>query len=103
AGTNTFFPMNQGLLLAILKDPDQRPPILAVAGQLMGAVNSRVPGLMTFLQPNPVLQISTGATSNFQGQFAYSLAGIEPNQVYSVAAQMMAKMREYPGFLFINS
>src|SRR5690242_4900714 len=55
AGTNAFFPMNQGLLLAILKDPDQRAPILTVAGQLMGAVNSRVPGLLTFLQPNPVL------------------------------------------------
>ena len=27
-----------------LKDPDQRPPIQAVAGQLMGAINSRVPG-----------------------------------------------------------
>ena len=103
AGTNTYFPMNQGLLLAFLKDPGQRPPILAVAGQLMGAVNSRIPGLLTFLQPNPVLEISTGATGNFQGQFAYSLSGIDPNQVYSLAEQLMAKMREFPGFLFINS
>jgi HAE1 family hydrophobic/amphiphilic exporter-1 len=103
AGTNQFFPSNQGLLLAILKDPDQRPPIQAVAGQLMATVNSRVPGLLTFLQPNPVLQISTGATANFQGQFAYSLSGIDPNQVYSVAQQLMGKMREFPGFLFINS
>jgi HAE1 family hydrophobic/amphiphilic exporter-1 len=103
AGANQFFPSNQGLLFAVLKDPDQRPPIQAVAGQLMGAVNSRVPGLVTFLQPNPVLQISTGATANFQGQFAYSLSGIDPNQVYSVAGQLMGKMREFPGFLFINS
>jgi hydrophobic/amphiphilic exporter-1 (mainly G- bacteria), HAE1 family len=103
AGAAQFFPSNQGLVLAILKDPDQRPPILAVAGQLMGAVNSRVPGLMTFLQPNPVLEISTGATANFQGQFAYALSGIDPNQVYTVAGQLIAKMREFPGFLFINS
>src|ERR1700726_1309622 len=103
AGTNTFFPSNQGLLLAILKDPDQRPPILAVAGQLMGAVNSRVPGLLTFLQPNPVLEISTGATANFQGQFAYALSGIDPNEVYTVAGQLIAKMHEFPGFLFVNS
>jgi HAE1 family hydrophobic/amphiphilic exporter-1 len=103
SGASGFFPPNQGLVLAILKDPDQRPPIQAVAGQLMGAINSSVPGLMTFLQPNPVLQISTGATANFQGQFAYSLSGIDPNQVYAVATQLMAKMREFPGFLFINS
>src|SRR5579872_4751843 len=103
AGTNTFFPTNQGLLLAILKDPSQRAPIQVVAGQLMAAVNSRVPGLLTFLQPNPVLEISTGATANFQGQFAYSLSGIDPNQVYAVAGQLMAKMREFPGFLFMNS
>src|SRR5207302_9935572 len=45
-GTNTFFSMNQGLLLAILKDPDQRPSILAVAAQIMWAVNSRVPEFM---------------------------------------------------------
>ena len=58
--------------------PNKRPPIQAVAGQMMGAVNSRVPGLLTFLQPNPVLQISTGATANLQGQFAYALSGIDP-------------------------
>jgi hydrophobic/amphiphilic exporter-1 (mainly G- bacteria), HAE1 family len=103
AGTNVFFPSNQGMALAILKDPDQRPPIEAVAGQLMGAVNARVPGLLTFLQPTPVLQISTGATANFQGRFAYSLSGIDPNEVYSSAGQLMSKMREFPGFLFINS
>jgi len=103
AGNSSFFPANQGLALAILKDPDKRPPILAVSGQLMGAINSRVPGLLTFLQPNPVLQISTGATANLQGQFAYSLSGIDPNQVYAVAGQLMGKMREFPGFLFVNS
>jgi hydrophobic/amphiphilic exporter-1 (mainly G- bacteria), HAE1 family len=98
-----FLPSNQGIIFATLKDPDQRPPIQAVAGQMMGAVNSGVPGLMTFVQPQPVLQISTGATANLQGQFAYSLSGIDPDQVYSVAGQLMAKMREFPGFLFVNS
>ncbi len=69
----------------------------------MGAINSSVPGLLTFLQPNPVLQISTGATANLQGQFAYALSGIDPNQVYAIAGKLMGKMREFPGFLFINS
>ena len=102
-GATGFLPSNQGIIFTILKDPDQRPPIPAVAGQMMGAINSRVPGLLTFLQPNPVLEISTGATANLQGQFAYSLSGIDPSQVYSVAGQLMAKMHEFPGFLFVNS
>jgi hydrophobic/amphiphilic exporter-1 (mainly G- bacteria), HAE1 family len=103
SGATGFFPANQGLVFAILKDPDKRPPIAAVAGQLMGQLNSKVPGLMTFLKPQPVLQISTGATAQLQGQFAYSISGIDPNEVYASAGTLMRKMFEFPGFLFVNS
>ncbi|MGO8703138.1 MAG: efflux RND transporter permease subunit [Candidatus Brocadiia bacterium] len=98
-----FLPANQGFLLAFLDDPDKRPPIEAVAGQLMGGVNRSVPGVMAFLQPNPVLQISTGATASQQGKFAYAVSGIDPDQVYSVAQKLMDKLRQFPGFLFVNS
>ncbi len=67
--------------------------------QIMGTI----PGAMAFLQPNPVLEISTGATANTQGQFAYALSGIDPKEVYDVAGKLMAKMQQYPGFLFVNS
>jgi hydrophobic/amphiphilic exporter-1 (mainly G- bacteria), HAE1 family len=103
SGSNAFFPANQGLVLAFLKPPDKRPPIQAVAGQLMGQLNSKVPGLITFLKPQPVLQISTGATAQLQGQFAYSISGIDPNEVYVSAGTLMRKMFEFPGFLFVNS
>jgi HAE1 family hydrophobic/amphiphilic exporter-1 len=69
----------------------------------MGGVMGSVPGAVAFLQPNPVLEISTGATANVQGQFAYSLSGIDPKEVYDVAGKLMAKLRQYPGFLFVNS
>ena len=103
SGSNAFFPANQGLVLAFLKPPDKRPPIQAVAGQLMGQLNSKVPGMITFLKPQPVLQISTGATAQLQGQFAYSISGIDPNEVYASAGTLMRKMFEFPGFLFVNS
>jgi HAE1 family hydrophobic/amphiphilic exporter-1 len=103
SGNSQFLPANQEFVIAFLKDPAQRPPIQAVAGQLMGGLNSSIPGTITFLQPNPVLEISTGATANTQGQFAYALSGIDPALVYSVAGKLMAKMHEYPGFLFVNS
>jgi hydrophobic/amphiphilic exporter-1 (mainly G- bacteria), HAE1 family len=103
SGNSSFLPGNQAFLLAFLNDPSQRAPIQAVTGQLMGAINASVPGVFTFLQPNPVLDISTGATANVQGQFAYAISGINPDQVYDVAGKLTAKMREYPGFLFVNS
>ena len=103
SGNNSFFPSNQGIILAFLKDPDQRLSIDAVSGQLMGRLNSSIPGLLTFLKPQPVLQISTGATANLQGQYAYAISGIDPAEVYATAGQLLQKMQEYPGFLFVNS
>src|SRR5258708_40267727 len=69
----------------------------------MGKLNSSIPGLITFLKPQPVLQISTGATANLQGQFAYAISGIDPQEVYATAGKLMQKMHEFPGFLFVNS
>ena len=103
SGNATYLGSNQVMLIALLKPPSERPPIGVVAGQLMGGIMGTIPGAMAFMQPNPVLEISTGATANTQGQFAYALSGIDANQVYDVAGKMVAKMHEYPGFLFVNS
>jgi hydrophobic/amphiphilic exporter-1 (mainly G- bacteria), HAE1 family len=103
SGISSFVAPNQGFLISFLKDPKDRPPIASVAGQLMGGVSATTPGLIAFLQPNPVLQISTGATANTQGQFAYAISGIDPTEVYDTANKLMAKMREFPGFLFVTS
>ena len=102
-GNASFLGSNQAFLIAFLKDPKDRAPIDQVAGQLMGGIAGTIPGVVAFLQPNPALEISTGATANAQGQFAFALSGIDPNQVYETAGKMMAKMHEYPGFLFVNS
>jgi HAE1 family hydrophobic/amphiphilic exporter-1 len=103
SGNSQFLASNQAFLISFLKDPSQRAPIQQVAGQLMGGVMSTVPGALVFMQPNPVLEISTGATANVQGQFAYALSGIDSKVVYDSANKMLAKMQGYPGFLFVNS
>jgi len=103
SGNAQFLGSNQAFLIAFLKDPAERAPIAQVAGQLMGGIASAVPGVVAFLQPNPALEISTGATANAQGQFAYAMSGIDANEVYATANKMLMKMREYPGFLFVNS
>ncbi len=102
-GNSQFMASNQAFLIAFLKEPSERAPIQQVAGQLMGGIGMKIPGVVAFLQPNPALQISTGATANAQGQFAYAISGIDSNSVYAAAGKMMAKMHEYPGFLFVNS
>jgi len=98
-----FLGSNQAFLIAFLKSPKERAPINQVAGQLMGGIAGTIPGVVAFLQPNPALEISTGATANAQGQFAFALSGIDSNEVYATAEKMMAKMHQYPGFLFVNS
>ena len=103
SGNAQFLGANQAFLIAFLKDPAERAPIAQVAGQLMGGIAGSVPGVVAFLQPNPALEISTGATANAQGQFAYAMSGINSDEVYATANKMMAKMHEYPGFLFVNS
>ena len=103
SGNASFLGSNQAFLIAFLKDPKERAPIDQVAGQLMGGIAGTIPGVVAFLQPNPALEISTGATANAQGQFAFALSGIDANEVYATAGKMMTKMREYPGFLFVNS
>ncbi|MGB7949646.1 MAG: efflux RND transporter permease subunit, partial [Candidatus Binatia bacterium] len=80
-GNAAFLSSNQGLLLAFLKPPGDRPPIQQVAGNLMAKLGT-IPGVMPFLRPFPVLEISTGATNQNQGQYAFSLSGVNPDQVY---------------------
>ncbi len=99
---SSFLASNQGLLLAFLNPPRARAPIAAVAGGLMGRLSS-IPGLFAFLRPMPVLNISTGATNQTQGQYAYAISGVDPEQVYDVAQNMMDRMRQYPGFATIIS
>jgi HAE1 family hydrophobic/amphiphilic exporter-1 len=102
AGFSQGFPSNQMLALAFLKDVSQRPPITQVIAQLAQQL-SQIPGIIPLLRPDPVLQISTGATKNNQGQYAFSISGVDTNQVYQAAQQMIAKCRQFPGFATVSS
>ncbi len=68
----------------------------------MGSM-SAIPGVMAFLRPFPVLEISTGATNQNQGQYAFSVSGINPQQVYDAGTRLIEKMHGFPGFLTVSS
>jgi HAE1 family hydrophobic/amphiphilic exporter-1 len=100
-GLNTYLSSNQGLTFIMLKD-GKRPPVAQIAGGLMGRI-AAIPGVFPFLRPYPVLQISTGATSQNQGQYAFSISGVNPDQVYDAAGKLTEKLRAYPGFASVSS
>jgi len=101
-GATGFLASNMGITFTFIRPPEQREPIQEVAGQMMGKLNS-IPGVFTFLRPFPVLEISTGVTSQNQGQYAFAVSGANPEQVYDVSQKLMGKLMEYPGFLTVSS
>src|SRR5207302_8576900 len=96
-------PGNMGVLLAFLKPPDQRKPIAEACQEINGQIMGTVPGIIPLLKPNPVLQLSTGATANQQGQFAYAISGIDTKQVFDSASKLEARMHEFDGFASVSS
>ena len=101
-GATGFLASNQGITFTFIKPPEERKPIAEVTAELMGKLNT-IPGVMTFLRPFPVLEISTGVTSQNQGQYAFTVSGANPSQVYEVGQQLMGKLMEYDGFLTVSS
>ena len=101
-GLSQFISSNQGIMFTFLKPPEARESIQAEVAKLMGTIGS-IPGVMAFLRPFPVLEISTGATNQNQGQYAFSISGVNPEQVYDAGTKLTAKLREYPGFLSVQS
>lgn len=100
SGLSLFFSSNQGMIGVLLDEPGERPPIQAAVGQLMASIMQSVHGIYAILQPEPVLQIATGATPAQTGQFSYTLSGINPEQVYQASEKLLGRLREHQGRLF---
>ena len=101
-GLSQFIASNQGIMFTFLKPSGTRPPIQEEVAKMMGNMGA-IPGVMALLRPFPVLEISTGATNQNQGQYAFSISGVNPAQVYDASAKLQAKMQEFPGFLTVSS
>ena len=101
-GATGFLAANQGITFTFIGPPEKRKPIDLVTAQMMGNLNT-IPGVMTFLRPFPVLEISTGVTNQTQGQYAFTVSGVNPSQVYEAGQQLMGKLMTYPGFLSVSS
>ena len=90
SGVSQFINQNMGFGFVLLDDKKHRPPIAEVASM----INNRVaclPGVVSAFQPQPTLQISTGATSTQQGKYAYAMTSMDQSSLYAAAAQLMGK------------
>lgn len=111
-GNGQFISSNQGIFFIFMKPASERGPILEATGALMGQAAS-VPGILAFFRPFPVLEIST-AVSQTQGQFAYTISGIDGAEVAAAAGALMQRFSapppgEFEGFqtvfpdLYVNT
>ncbi len=98
----SFLPSSQAFTLAFLKDRSQRAPIARVNGELLRDL-FKIPGILPAIRPNPVLSISTGATSQNQGKYALTISGTDPAEVYRDSTKLMAEMRKIPGMTSVSS
>ncbi|HXC69913.1 MAG TPA: efflux RND transporter permease subunit [Pyrinomonadaceae bacterium] len=101
-GATGFLSSNQGITFTYIGPPDGRRPIADVTAEMMGKLNT-IPGVMTFLRPWAVLSISTGVTNQTQGQYSFTISGVNPNQVYETGNNLLAKLRPSPLFLTVSS
>src|SRR6266567_1688974 len=102
AGFSSRSALSQGLMFLFLKPRHERPPIDQVILRLQKSIGS-IPGINVVLTPQPVLQISVGATSQTQGQYAYTISGIVPQDVYAVADQLLKKLQQFKDFASVRS
>jgi HAE1 family hydrophobic/amphiphilic exporter-1 len=93
---------SQGLMFVIFKSRDQRPPIDQCALEVQKTL-ATIPGITAILSPQPVLQINVGATNQTQGQYAFTISGIVPQDVYAAGDQLMAKLKGFKGFASVRS
>lgn len=102
SGATGFLASNMGITFTYIGEPDERRPIDGITAEMMGKLNT-IPGIMTFLRPWPVLSISTGVTNQTQGQYAFTISGANPSQVYETGEKLLAKLRPSPLFLSVSS
>ena len=101
-GTGSRSASSQGIVFCIFKPREEREPIEQCLLRLQKSI-STIPGLTAVISPSPVLQINVGATNQTQGQYAYTISGIVPDDVYKASDQMMAKLREFKGFASVRA
>ncbi len=102
---------NMGFAIAFLVPPEERKThpspidgkfasIDTIQGDLAKRIFMSTVGVLPGLQPQPVLQISTGATARNTGSVSFSISGVDPQEVYATGGKLMGAFAQKVGTLF---
>ena len=80
AGSAQRSAASQAVIFAVFKPREQRDPIEQCLLRLQKSISTT--GIAAVITAQPVLQINVGATNQTQGQYAYTISGIVPDDVY---------------------
>jgi HAE1 family hydrophobic/amphiphilic exporter-1 len=95
---------NQGIAFYVLDDRSHRQASIEEVNQrITNQILAQVPGVQPLFNPVPVLNLSTGATSTLQGQYAYSISGIDQSVVRHTATELLQALQNTPGFTGVSS
>ncbi|MCB1067780.1 MAG: efflux RND transporter permease subunit [Simkania sp.] len=83
---------NQSLFFVKLKPYNERQSMRVVIRELLEQLHE-IPGIKTFMRPLPLLSLDVG-TSTSMGNYQYVVTGLEPDQMYEDAENVMAEMRK---------
>jgi len=99
-GMSSGADQSTGFLFAILKERYERPEIMAVVAKLWNKlINNNFPLGFTFIQPHPVLKISTGGESTAEGcKYSYTITGPKSEAIYKCALMFGEEMNKNPIF-----
>ena len=87
---------SMGFVFIRLKSPKERPPIDQLAAKFMGLASS-IPDGVCFLQPVPVLKISSGGDPTPAGsRYAYMVKGLDRQAVYDASQVLEQEIRKIP-------
>jgi HAE1 family hydrophobic/amphiphilic exporter-1 len=91
---------NSAFMFARMKPREERTMSVDEIIQDLRPQVARVPGILTFMQNPPPIQISGQVSSSI---YQLTLQSADLNEIYEWTPKLVAKMRELPGFQDVNT
>ena len=91
---------NEGILFCTLKPYHQRLPMYSIITELSQKLRD-LPGILTFLSPLPLINLSVGTTA--QALYQYSMTSIDRHTLYDYAPKLTQQMKTDPHFSQVSS
>jgi len=100
AGSRGFGAANTGRMFILLRERAERPQSVDEMVQSLRPKLAQVPGVRSFLQNPPSIQVGARAAKNL---YQYTLLGPDTNELYRAAGALIARMQNMPELQDVTS